>query len=225
MKTGGNNAPSGEYLTEACERIERLRERKAEIGDQERAVFAEVKAHGYSTKILKRLLKVRAMSPNDRDEEDALLDVYMSATGLARETPLFRAVGLMAVDTAARDDVIRAFSAIVPRDGDVIVRMSGAPVRLFRDASGAVQVEDYVEPTPGDWQGSPADAGQPAPPRPNVPDVDEAGAYALGGKAFKDDKPIVANPFPAHDKRRREWDKGWRDASGGDGMGPSGKGA
>ena len=42
----------------------------------------------------------------------------------------------------------------------------------------------------------------------------------MGRQARRDDEPIMSNPFPWDDKRRRKWDEGWREEDGGDGMGP-----
>jgi uncharacterized protein (UPF0335 family) len=65
------------------ERIERLREEKKGIADDERDVFNEAKAHGYDPKIMREILKLRAMKPDDRREMEAVLDLYKSALGIA----------------------------------------------------------------------------------------------------------------------------------------------
>jgi uncharacterized protein (UPF0335 family) len=65
------------------ERIERLREEKKGIADDERDVFNEAKAHGYDPKIMREILKLRAMNPDDRREMEAVLDLYKSALGIA----------------------------------------------------------------------------------------------------------------------------------------------
>ena len=65
------------------ERIERLREEKKGIADDERDVFNEAKAHGYDAKIMREILKLRAMNPDDRREMEAVLDLYKSALGIA----------------------------------------------------------------------------------------------------------------------------------------------
>ena len=69
----------------------------------------------------------------------------------------------------------------------------------------------------------PPPTAPPPPPRPQreVPDVDAAGARELGAKAYRENQPITSNPYPWDDKRRAEWDAGWREASGTDGMGPA----
>jgi uncharacterized protein (UPF0335 family) len=64
------------------ERIERLREEKKGIAAEERDVFNEAKAHGYDAKIMREILKLRAMKPDDRREMEAVLDLYKSALNL-----------------------------------------------------------------------------------------------------------------------------------------------
>lgn len=64
------------------ERIERLREERKGIGDDIRDVFAEAKANGYDGKVMKELLRLRAMETHTRQEWDALLETYRAALGL-----------------------------------------------------------------------------------------------------------------------------------------------
>ena len=65
------------------ERIERLSEEKKGIQDDIKDVYAEAKAVGYDAKILRQVIKLRAMKPDDRREMEAVLDAYMCALGLA----------------------------------------------------------------------------------------------------------------------------------------------
>lgn len=65
------------------ERIERLSEEKKGIQDDIKDVYAEAKAVGYDPKILRQVIKLRAMKPDDRREMEAVLDAYMTALGLA----------------------------------------------------------------------------------------------------------------------------------------------
>jgi uncharacterized protein (UPF0335 family) len=64
------------------ERIERLNEEKKGISDDIRDVYNEAKAVGYDAKILRAVIRLRAMRPDDRAEYQAVLDTYMSALGL-----------------------------------------------------------------------------------------------------------------------------------------------
>lgn len=65
------------------EQIERLNEEKKGIQDDIKDVYAEAKAVGYDPKILREVIKLRKMRPDDRQEMEAVLDAYMSALGMA----------------------------------------------------------------------------------------------------------------------------------------------
>ena len=74
---------TAEQLKAYMERIERLEEEKAAMAADIKEVFAEAKANGFDVKIMRRVLKLRKMDSNDRAEQEALLDLYMSALGMA----------------------------------------------------------------------------------------------------------------------------------------------
>lgn len=213
----GRNTISGQKLQAFVERIERIREQKKQLAEDEKLVFAELKAEGFTPARVRDVLKRRAAKPADIEEAEAQLDMYLHALGMATETPLFRAVGNMSVDLAARDEVIAAFKQLVPIEGEIIVKIGAQPVRLWRDKNGEAQAEDVIErPKPAS---KPASA-LPERPQRDMPDVDVAGAKELGRQAYLENQPITSNPFPWDDKRRAEFDAGWREASGTDGMGP-----
>ena len=64
------------------ERVERLEEEKKGIADDIRDVYAEAKAVGYDAKIMRQIVRLRKMNPNDRAEMEAILDTYKAALGL-----------------------------------------------------------------------------------------------------------------------------------------------
>jgi uncharacterized protein (UPF0335 family) len=64
------------------ERIERLEEEKKGIADDIRDVYAEGKAVGYDSKIMRQVVRLRKMKPDDRREMEAILDTYKAALGL-----------------------------------------------------------------------------------------------------------------------------------------------
>ncbi|WP_379553693.1 DUF2312 domain-containing protein [Erythrobacter sp. W53] len=64
------------------ERIERLEEEKKGIADDIRDVYAEAKAVGYDPKIMRQVVRLRKMKPDDRSEMEMVLDTYKSALGL-----------------------------------------------------------------------------------------------------------------------------------------------
>lgn len=69
------------------ERIERLNEEKQGITDDIRDVYLEAKAVGYDPKIMRKVVALRKMKPDDRSEQDILLDTYKAALGMST-TPL-----------------------------------------------------------------------------------------------------------------------------------------
>jgi uncharacterized protein (UPF0335 family) len=65
------------------ERIERLEEEKKGIADDIRDVYGEAKAVGYDPKIMRQIVRLRKMKPDDRSEQDMLLETYKNALGMA----------------------------------------------------------------------------------------------------------------------------------------------
>lgn len=68
------------------ERLERLEAEKAEIAAQIKEVLAEAKGNGFSPKILRKAVALRKIDRAKRQEDEAVLDLYMAACG---ELPLF----------------------------------------------------------------------------------------------------------------------------------------
>lgn len=79
VNSGGVGA---EQLRQFIERIERLEEEKSALTADIREVFAEAKGNGFDTKVMKQLIKLRAMDANDRQEQEAILDLYKQALGM-----------------------------------------------------------------------------------------------------------------------------------------------
>ena len=73
-------------LRSLVERIERLEEEKKTIAGDIKEVYAEAKANGFDTKILRKVISLRKKDANERQEEEALLDVYLAALGMPEET-------------------------------------------------------------------------------------------------------------------------------------------
>ena len=71
-------------LRAMVERIERLEEEKREVAEQIKEVYAEAKANGFDTKTLRKVVSLRKKPAEERQEEEALLDLYLSALGMVR---------------------------------------------------------------------------------------------------------------------------------------------
>jgi uncharacterized protein (UPF0335 family) len=69
-------------LRSLVERIERLEEEKKTITGDIREVYAEAKANGFDTKIVRKVVSLRKKEASEREEEQSLLDIYMQALGM-----------------------------------------------------------------------------------------------------------------------------------------------
>ena len=65
------------------ERVERLEEEKRGIADDIKDVYAEAKANGYDPKIMRMVVRLRRLEAHTRQEQDAVLETYRNALGLA----------------------------------------------------------------------------------------------------------------------------------------------
>ena len=75
-----NSAAQGRLRT-IIERLERLEEDKQAVMTDMKEVFAEAKGEGYDVKILRKVIRIRKQDIAKRQEEDAILDLYMAALG------------------------------------------------------------------------------------------------------------------------------------------------
>ena len=71
-----------EQLKSVVERIERLEEEKKAIADDIRDVYAEAKANGFDTKVLRQVVRLRKQDLTERQEQDAVRDLYLQALGM-----------------------------------------------------------------------------------------------------------------------------------------------
>ena len=78
--TGG---VAGERLKSFIERVERLEAEKKVIAEDIKEVYAEAKTAGFEPKIMRKVISFRKMELEKRREENELLDLYMSAIGMA----------------------------------------------------------------------------------------------------------------------------------------------
>lgn len=79
----GATTVAAERLRSFLERVERLEEEKQTIMGDMKEVFAEAKGEGYDTKTLRKIIRLRKMDRAKRQEEEALLELYLSALGEA----------------------------------------------------------------------------------------------------------------------------------------------
>jgi uncharacterized protein (UPF0335 family) len=75
------NGTAQSQLKSIIERIERLELDKASVMEDLKSVYAEAKGNGFDTKILRKVVRLRKQDTAKRQEEEALLDLYLSAIG------------------------------------------------------------------------------------------------------------------------------------------------
>lgn len=81
---GGDNSyrAAADELRSFCERIERLESEKAALADDIKDVKAEAAARGYDKTVLGEMLKLRKLDPDERNEREALRELYADALGI-----------------------------------------------------------------------------------------------------------------------------------------------
>jgi uncharacterized protein (UPF0335 family) len=83
-------------LRSLIERIERLEEEKKAIAADIKEIYGEAKSNGFDTKIMRKVVSLRKKDSAERQEEEAILDLYLSA------------LGMIAADSSAQDDAAAA---------------------------------------------------------------------------------------------------------------------
>jgi uncharacterized protein (UPF0335 family) len=74
---------TADELRQFVERFERLEMEKKDIADQQKEVMAEAKGRGYDTKVMRKIIALRKRDQNDIAEEEAVLEMYKEALGMA----------------------------------------------------------------------------------------------------------------------------------------------
>ena len=74
---------TAEELRQFIERYERLEEEKKDVASSQKEVMAEAKGRGYDTKVMKKIIAIRKRKADAIAEEEAVLEMYKSALGMA----------------------------------------------------------------------------------------------------------------------------------------------
>ena len=74
---------AADQLKAFIERIKRLEEEKAGISGDIKDVYAEAKGNGFDTKVLRKIIALRKRDHAERQEEEAILELYLQALGMA----------------------------------------------------------------------------------------------------------------------------------------------
>lgn len=78
-----SSAVAAGQLRSIVERIERLEEDKKAVAEDIKEVYKEAKGNGFDTKTIRKVIAIRKKDAEERQEEEALLDLYLSALGMA----------------------------------------------------------------------------------------------------------------------------------------------
>ena len=74
---------TADELRQFIERAEQLAAEKKDLSEQEAELFAEAKGRGYDQKAMKALIALRKRKPDEIAEQEALMEMYKSALGMA----------------------------------------------------------------------------------------------------------------------------------------------
>ena len=74
---------AGEHLRSYIDRIERLEDEKAGLAADIRDIYAEAKGNGFDARTMRRIVSLRKLDQGERDEQEALLDLYRRALDMA----------------------------------------------------------------------------------------------------------------------------------------------
>ena len=74
---------TADELRQFIERYEHLESEKKDIADQQKEVMAEAKGRGYDTRVIRKVIAMRKRDKDDLAEEEAVLEMYKAALGMA----------------------------------------------------------------------------------------------------------------------------------------------
>ena len=81
--TVSSDSVAQDQIRAIIERIERKEEEKKAIADDIKEIYAEAKGNGFDTKVLRQIIRIRKQDASERMEQEALLELYMAALGMA----------------------------------------------------------------------------------------------------------------------------------------------
>ena len=76
-------AVTADELRQFIERFEQLESEKKDVTEQQKELMAEAKGRGYDTKVMRKIMAMRKRDKDDLAEEEAILEMYKAALGMA----------------------------------------------------------------------------------------------------------------------------------------------
>lgn len=74
---------TADELRQFIERFEQLESEKKDAAEQQKELMTEAKGRGYDTKVMRKVVALRKRKPDEIAEEEAIIDMYKSALGMA----------------------------------------------------------------------------------------------------------------------------------------------
>ena len=81
-KAGVSGGVAAGQIKSIIERVERLEEEKTAIAGDIKEIYSEAKSNGYDVKILRQIVRIRKQDTAERQEQEAILDLYLHALGM-----------------------------------------------------------------------------------------------------------------------------------------------
>lgn len=106
-----------QQLRSFVERIERLDEERAALGEDIKELYAQAKSTGFDTKALKAVIRLRKQDPNDRNEFEAALVTYMHALGI--QSSMFDMDGFGALPRKDTEPLDEEYGLALDRKADM----------------------------------------------------------------------------------------------------------
>jgi len=79
LVAGYHSGNQMEKLSQIIDRVEGLLAEKSSVQDLIREAFAEAKAEGFDVRVMRKVIALRAMDPDERAEQEAVMAMYMAA--------------------------------------------------------------------------------------------------------------------------------------------------
>lgn len=79
----GHNGVAPDILRSIVQRIEQVESEIADKNDDKKEIYAEARAHGFDTKIIKKIVAMRRKDHAERKEEEAIMELYLEALGMS----------------------------------------------------------------------------------------------------------------------------------------------
>ncbi len=74
---------TADELRQFIERYEQLESEKKDVTEQQKELMAEAKGRGYDTRVMRKVIALRKRKPDEIAEEEAIMDMYKTALGMA----------------------------------------------------------------------------------------------------------------------------------------------